>query len=220
MEETNNWYTKNENVGLVSQQSLVNIADEIRKIKYTDAKFSLIRMAKELEAVTSIETLLEHDIDILKISNSTIPDYAFYKHEEKLEEIILNKEKDEKSNLKTIGTYAFYKCSLLSSISELDNVTTIGSHAFELCKQLKEVKITSNDITMIEAACFADCHSLSSIEIPDSVYLVDRLAFKNTSLNVLDLKKVTYIGNEAFKQDKTQNNGLCTLILRNEEEVC
>lgn len=68
------------------------------------------------------------------------------------------------SSLKTIGQYAFYKCTNLSSIdlSNNDSLNTIGDSAFEYCEQLESVTLAPN-MQQIGAAAFGNCTNINSI---------------------------------------------------------
>ena len=64
-------------------------------------------------------------------------------------------------NVTTIGNYAFYYCSSLTSVAIPDSVTTIGSCAFESCSSLTSVTIPDS-VTTIGESAFSDCDSLTS----------------------------------------------------------
>ena len=76
----------------------------------------------------------------------------------------------------TIGKYAFYRCTPLTSITIPNSVTYIDTCAFWSCSGLLSIKIPEN-VTTIEYAAFARCSNLNSITIP---------------------KRITNIGDEAF----------------------
>ena len=76
----------------------------------------------------------------------------------------------------TIGKYAFYRCTPLTSITIPNSVTYIDTCAFWSCSGLSSIKIPEN-VTTIEYAAFARCSNLNSITIP---------------------KRITNIGDEAF----------------------
>ena len=56
----------------------------------------------------------------------------------------------------TIGEFAFYDCSALTSVTIPNSVTTIGECTFEDCRALTSVTIP-NSVTTIGNYAFADC---------------------------------------------------------------
>ncbi|MBO5855512.1 MAG: leucine-rich repeat domain-containing protein, partial [Alistipes sp.] len=78
-------------------------------------------------------------------------------------------------------------------------VTTIGEGAFADCASLTSVNIPDS-VTTIGDSAFAYCYSLTSVNIPDSVTTIGDSAFgycySLTSVNIPD--SVTTIGNNAF----------------------
>ena len=87
----------------------------------------------------------------------------------------------------SIGDYAFYDCSGLTSVTIPTGVTSIGEGAFSGCISLTSVSIPSN-ITSIENGAFAYCSGLTSVTIPNSVTSIGEGAFSGcsslTSINV------------------------------------
>ena len=76
----------------------------------------------------------------------------------------------------SIGSWAFWKCTKLTSITIPDSVTSIGNFTFHSCSDLRSVTI-GNSVTNIMAGAFFRCSSLTSVTIPDSVISIDRGAF-------------------------------------------
>ena len=66
----------------------------------------------------------------------------------------------------TIGSYAFYYCSSLTSITISDSVTTIGDYAFFMCSDL-------NSITIPDSVTTIDVRAFYNIGSPSTVYVKD-----------------------------------------------
>ena len=79
----------------------------------------------------------------------------------------------------SIELAAFNNCNNLTSITIPDSVTSIGDSAFELCNKLSSITL-SNNITSIGNWAFHGC-SLTSITIPDSVTSIGAMAFYSCS---------------------------------------
>ena len=78
----------------------------------------------------------------------------------------------------TIGAYAFWNCSSLTSVVIPDSVTSIGSWAFSYCDSLTSVVI-GDSVTTIGNSAFSWCNSLTSVVIGDSVTTIGSLAFNS-----------------------------------------
>ena len=76
-----------------------------------------------------------------------------------------------------IGTYAFYYCYSLASITIPSSVTSIGSSAFYYCNSLASITIPSS-VTSIDEYLLNNCNGLASIAIPSSVTSIGGNAFR------------------------------------------
>ena len=99
----------------------------------------------------------------------------------------------------SIGAYAFYECSGLTSVEIPNSVTSIGEDAFSGCSGLTSVVIP-NSVTSIGKYAFQGCSGLTSVVIGNSVTSIGRYAFKDCSglTSVVIPNSVTSIGDAAF----------------------
>ena len=100
----------------------------------------------------------------------------------------------------SIGEYAFYYCSSLTSVTIPKGVTQIGECAFEGCSGLTSVTIPKG-VTSINGGAFFGCSSLTSVMIPESVTSIGAWAFvRCASLTSITIpESVTSIGRSAFE---------------------
>ena len=112
----------------------------------------------------------------------------------------------------SIGESAFYECSSLTNITIPDSVTSIGEHAFSNCSKLTSITIP-NSVTSIDAYAFSGCTGLTSVTIGNSATSIDAYAFSGctglTSVTIPD--SVTSIGFSAF----SGCTGLTSVIIGN-----
>ena len=80
------------------------------------------------------------------------------------------------NSVTSIGDFAFYGCTGLTSITIPNSVTSIEQWAFASCTGLTSITIPNN-VTSIGLCAFIDCTGLMSITIPNSVTSIEDFAF-------------------------------------------
>ena len=103
------------------------------------------------------------------------------------------------NGVESIGYYAFYGCSGLTSVTIPNSVTSIGYGAFAECSRLTSITIP-NSVTSIGNYAFNGCSGLTSVTIPNSVTSIGRGAFARCSglTSVTIGSGVESIGSYAF----------------------
>ncbi len=110
---------------------------------------------------------------------------------------------------KSIGDYAFYYCSKLTSVTIGNSVKSIGDDAFYYCKSLTSVTIPDS-VTSIGEDAFAWCESLTGVTMPDSVTSIGDSAFLYCSNLVVNVNC-----NNSYALNYLQNNSVNNTLIHN-----
>ena len=133
-------------------------------------------------------------IKSVEIGNSVteLPSYAFRRCSGLTSAIIGN-------SVNSIGLYAFDGCSGLTSVIIPNSVTSIGCGSFRGCSGLTSV-IIGNSVNSIVDYAFSGCTGLTSVIIPDSVTAIGYYAFSDCSglTSVIIGNSVNSIGDYVF----------------------
>jgi hypothetical protein len=102
------------------------------------------------------------------------------------------------NSVTSIGDYAFYSCTNLTSVTISNSVIAIGQFAFTDCLNLTSITIP-NSVTSIGSAVFAGC-GLASITLPNSITIISDNAFAYCAglTSVVISSGVTNIRDNAF----------------------
>ena len=95
----------------------------------------------------------------------------------------------------TIGSYAFCGCTGLTSVS-FPVATTINMYAFSSCRNLTSVSFPK--VTTIGNAAFQNCSKLTSVSFPVVTTIGSYVFFSCTGLTSLSFPVATTIGSYAF----------------------
>ena len=114
------------------------------------------------------------------------------------------------STIDSIGDYAFSGCTALTSIRIPGTVNNVGFHAFSCCTGLTSLTI-GNGVVRIKGYAFEDCTGLTSVTIPNSVTSISYYVFSGCSnlTSVTIGNGLTSIGIDAFKDC----NGLTSVYI-------
>ena len=98
-----------------------------------------------------------------------------------------------------IGSYAFYGCYRLTSLTLPVGITSIGERAFYGCYRLTSLTLPAG-ITKIGGGAFEDCSGLTSLTLPAGITSIGSSAFEGCSgLTSLNLPAgITSIGDYTF----------------------
>ncbi len=104
----------------------------------------------------------------------------------------------------TIQGTTFQGCTALATVTfeEGNKVSAIGSSAFASCTSLTSIDIPAA-VTVIEQSVFNGCRNLTSVTMGDNVTSIGITSFYNTSLTSITLPNaLTSIGQSAFENSK------------------
>lgn len=91
------------------------------------------------------------------------------------------------SNVKTIGNYCFYGCSLIKKVT-ISNSESIGLYAFANCNNLRMADINAETI---QKNCFNNSEKLSWISLGANVKSIEASAFEKTAISNIGIKATT-----------------------------
>ncbi|MBE6128266.1 MAG: leucine-rich repeat domain-containing protein [Erysipelotrichaceae bacterium] len=143
-----------------------------------------------------------------------IADYAFY-GAAMMEQVTFPE------SLREIGSDVFYGCEKLKEAWIPDGVSWMGSAVFSRCANLEKVRLSKRltslpkitffqcanlkevilpSVRRLSRACFQQCHSLDTIELPSSLKIIEDNAFDDCiSLQEIELPQgIEEIGENAF----------------------
>ena len=122
-------------------------------------------------------------------------------------EIVIPSTSPNGDSVISIGSYAFKKCTTLTSVIIPDSVIQIENSAFYYCSSLVSI-IIPNSVTTIGNFVFDHCNALPSITIPDSVISIGRYAFNycKSLANIAIPHNVTTISDHMFYECTSLKN--------------
>jgi len=113
-----------------------------------------------------------------------------------------------------IGTYAFNKCTGLTSVSMPATITSIGSFAFNGCNGLTSLNLPEA-LAAIGERAFMDCLGVTSLTIPENVTSIGEYAFSG----IRNLTSLTWNARECWTNGNMITSSIATLTIGNEVVV-
>lgn len=86
------------------------------------------------------------------------------------------------SGVSDIPAYLFAKCTGLKTVILKNGIQTIGENAFSGCSSLENITFENTSLKKISVCTFADCISLASVKLPDSVTEIEYCAFGRSGI--------------------------------------
>ena len=107
--------------------------------------------------------------------------------------------------------YAFYNCSLLTSVTIPDSVTTIGTNAFYNCCLLTSITIPEN-VTSIGNTAFYKCSNLTDVYYHGTPTQWSDIAIDNYNTDLIDaLRHYTPSGTDSSEVVWNLSSGVLTV---------
>jgi len=135
-----------------------------------------------------------NDYMTITYPDNEIPQFGFCSWTNSLSFIIMP------STIKSIGSFAFYHCSTLKSVSIPANVTNWGTNVFDSCDALDSINLAEG-LTTLGTFAFRMCSALKNIKIPSSLKSWGDQTFQScTALrNIVLGNTISCLGDYAFQ---------------------
>lgn len=104
---------------------------------------------------------------------------------------------DKDGKIGYVGSYAFYRQSLMSYIN-LPGCQSVGESAFLGCSKMSNVTIPN--ISLVPSACFMNCYSLENVDFPYVTSLSSSAFYSCSNINNVNLPRCEIVGYNAFYQ--------------------
>ena len=198
------------------QEKTVDITTNGQTIVTPDSGYALSKVTANVNVPAPTVETQEKSVEITQNGNSEVtPDAGKYlskvnisvnvaatggnKLASLVDRSITEVTADDLAGVRSIGSYAFYYCLDLTSVTIPEGVIYINGLAFCGCSSLTSITIPAS-VTSIAAETFSGCSSLTSITIPEGVTSIkDETFYGCSSLTSITIPEgVTSIGSYVF----------------------
>ena len=194
----NDLITKQITIKLEKAGTMPDRIGSSRKYKITNLKIigeingSDLWMIREMAGSDYRGDSTDGKLSVLDLSEAKIVEGGDYYYKD-------NKDNHYYTSNDVIGSYAFYSCSGLTSLTLPAGITSIGWYAFRGCSGLTSLTLPAG-ITSIGYCTFWGCSGLTSLNLPAGITEIGKYAFVGCSgLTSLNLPAgITEIGSYAF----------------------
>ena len=108
--------------------------------------------------------------------------------------------------LTSIGNYAFYKCSGLTSVTMLEGVTSIGNSVFSGCSSLTNI-IIPEGVTSIGGWAFNYCSALTTVYYTGTAEEWDKITIGSNNEKLTAATVCYYSANDPFAGENAATDG-------------
>lgn len=168
---------------IVQDTTLTAIADAVRAKKGTTEPIALTDFAAEIESIQSGGGSGENKLALVVGAQSADNPYDITA--------------SDLEGVTEIKQYTFYGANGLISIELPTTCTSIGTSAFYGCSLLPSVDMPK--VTSIGNRTFYGCEALPSVEMPNVISIGDSAFRSCSALTSVSMPNVTSIGNDAFR---------------------
>ena len=194
----NDLITKQITIKLEKAGTMPDRIGSSRKYKITNLKIigeingSDLWMIREMAGSDYRGDSTDGKLSVLDLSEAKIVEGGDYYYKD-------NKDNHYYTSNDVIGSYAFYSCSGLTSLTLPAGITSIGDRAFQDCSRLTSLTLPAG-ITSIGWYAFRGCSGLTSLTLPTGITSIGYCTFWGCSgLTSLNLPAgITEIGSYAF----------------------
>lgn len=199
-----------------TEDSTVETIDRATLINLVQNGLSIYGVSKSFRVTTfkNEHDIVRHYIMRCELSGKIAPEFKITKVGNRVDISLIRQEEEYRVVIPEIATsisdYCFKFCKFIHEVEIPAGVKEIGAYCFYHCTNLEKVKFADGIIlNKIPVCCFCET-GITSIELPESVELIDTMAFCGCS-NLVSFKapkNLKVIGLYAFDNTEFSRMGI------------